>query len=278
MAKGPTSCSVATPQGQAIGGRRENLKTIPAGTIRRRLRAYLGTDHVRHDGVLLPPKEMRPCGFELKDDRRWLESAQAEVERLVRNCGLTSSSRLLDLGCGPGPLAIGMIKRQVVVEAYRGLDVNRGSIDWCNRYIAKNHPSFEFVHLDVLNLRYNPAGRNLERYKVIPFRNREFSIIYAYSVFSHMVERDVRIYLGEIARLLAPKGRFFMTGFLEKGVPRTTINPVNYRKIWNGPLHCVRFEKEFFESMLSRCGLALDRFEYGTETGGQSALFIRKEA
>jgi hypothetical protein len=91
-----------------------------------------------------------------------------------------------------------------------------------------------------------------------------------------MVEEDVRIYLREIARLLAPAGRLFMTGFIEENVERVTANPEECRTDWKGPLHQVRFERGFFESMLDEAGLTLDRFDHGTEDRGQSALRVSR--
>jgi hypothetical protein len=52
-------------------------------------------------------------------------------------------------------------------------------------------------------------------------------------------------------------------------------NPQDYLKLdWRGPLHCVRFDRDFFESLLSTAGLRVDRFEHGQETDGQSMYVL----
>jgi len=234
-------------------------------------------DHVIYEGVALPPADLRPCGRDFKTDRHWLGSARSEADRLVRDLALTSGSQVLDIGCGPGRLAVGIVDRLGIIEAYRGLDVDRRVIDWSTRYITTDHPTFQFLHLDVSNPRYNPGGRSLNGGVSFGFRDERFSIIYLYSVFSHMVERDVRIYLKEIARLLAPEGRIFMTGFIEENVPEMTANPDEYGRDWKGPLHQVRFERDFFESMLDESGLSVDRFDHGIEDNGQSALYASRK-
>lgn len=254
------------------------MKTGLPREIRNKVIALMGKDHVRLGDVLLPPEDLRSSarGRELKNDQVWIDSARGEAGRLVRDCGLTAASRVLDVGCGPGRLAIGILQSLGKIEAYRGLDVDRRPIDWCTRYITKDHPTFRFVHFNVENARYNPGGKRLDGGVAFPFPDREFDIIYLYSVFSHMEEKDVRAYLREFGRVLATEGRIFMTGCIEEGVPSTSVNPRDYKKDWRGPLHCVRYERGFFESMLSEHGLAVDRFDYATETGGQSAMYVSR--
>ena len=59
----------------------------------------------------------------------------------------------------------------------------------------------------------------------IPISDRQFDIIYLFSVFSHMTSDEVQLYMGEFQRLLAPSGKMFLTAFVEEAVPDMTINP-----------------------------------------------------
>ena len=53
-----------------------------------------------------------------------------------------------------------------------------------------------------------------------------------------------------IAEILAPQGRALMTAFVENDVPDWEENPTDYRKLpWKGRLHCVRFDRRFFEDL-----------------------------
>ena len=89
-----------------------------------------------------------------------------------------------------------------------------------------------------------------------------------------MTSSDIQIYLREFARLLTREGRVFLTAFVESGVPDEEENPPGYGLDWHGSLHCVRFEKQYFENMVETAGLGVVDFRHGTETNGQSALLL----
>ena len=68
-----------------------------------------------------------------------------------------------------------------------------------------------------------------------------------------------------------------MTCFVEEGVPAWEENPAQYGPLeWKGRLHCTRFARRHFEDHVDAAGLAVDRFEYGRETDGQSLYVLRK--
>jgi len=91
------------------------------------------------------------------------------------------------------------------------------------------------------------------------------------------MDEDTAAYLGEVSRLLKPGGRAFVTAFVEEGVPDVEENPAGYGPLeWSGPLHCVRFDKAFFEGMVRAAGLEVDSLEHGQETDGQSLYILRK--
>lgn len=233
---------------------------------------------MRYKKVILPAKHLRFCGTKFRDDEYFLASAQAEANRLVEHFGLTVNSRVLDVGCGVGRLAIGILSRIGEIQHYRGVDVSKRSIQWCQRHITREHSSYQFIHIDVKNLRYNPSGKAIDVDFRLPFDDQElFDIIYLYAVFSNMTKEDVRSYLKEFQRLLAPSGKIFLTAFIEDGVPDMTINPRGYKgRNWKGPLHCVRYKKDFFESLLAENGFGVNHFDYEKETDGQSALYISR--
>ncbi|HEX8276672.1 MAG TPA: methyltransferase domain-containing protein [Longimicrobiaceae bacterium] len=242
----------------------------------RRARLWLAPEYVTRDGVRLPPPHLRFCGPEFKDDGYFLASARGEAARLVGECGLTPASRVLDVGCGPGRLAIGILDRVGRVAEYRGIDVHRPSIEWCDRHLGRSDPPFRFQLVDVRNARYNPEGADLASTIRLPVADGRFDIAYLYSVFSHMLPPDVRGYLREIHRLLAPGGILFFTAFVEEGVPDVSENPDGYVQSWLGPLHCVRYQRGYLEGMLGDAGFETVRFVYGRETNGQSAVYARR--
>lgn len=244
--------------------------------LNRKLRCILGKDHVVQQGLLLPLGNRRLCGPEFQDDEYYLASAKAEDARLRKWCGLSAESRVLDIGCGYGRLAIGILAAGSPVADYQGFDVSEPCIDWCNRHFSRMDPHFHFTHIDVRNSRYHPAGKEIGAGYRLPLADASVTIINLYSVFSHMTGDHVRSYLEEFRRILAPKGMVFLTAFVEENVPDEVVNPEGYRMAWRGKLHCVRFSKSFFEGMLAANGLTIVKFDYETETDGQSGYYLQK--
>lgn len=230
---------------------------------------------VEVDGIRIPPAGMRLGGAHFLDDREFVESGRRDVRKLVEGFGTGADSRVLDIGCGVGRLPIGMLAEFGKIRSYTGVDVSGESIAWCERNIAPFNPGAEFILLGLRNDRYNPAGHELDEAFRIPV-DPGFDAIFLYSVFSHMETEEVKIYLREFHRLLSPDGGVFLTAFVEDDVPDMTVNPEGYGPLeWEGPLHCVRFSKGFFEELLRESGFEAVRVDRGTETDGQSAIYLR---
>ena len=230
---------------------------------------------VRYKNMTLPGYHLRLCGPKFQDDEHFFKSAEMEVDRLVANFGLTNKSRILDVGCGVGRLAMGLLRKMEDITYYRGVDVKKIHIDWCKRYIEKKHLNFRFTHVNIENLRYNPTGEVANSNFKLPYKDQDFDIIYLFSVFSHMTVESVKEYLREFHRLLVPQGKIFLTAFVEDEVPEMTINPRDYGTVkWGGPLHCVLYNRMYFESLIKSNNLTIDRFDYESEK--QSSFYIFK--
>ena len=238
------------------------------------LRRRFTPDHISFENLVLPARHLRRCGAEFQDDHHFVESARLEANKLTDLCGLTVDGQVLDIGCGPGRLAIGWLASSEDMPNYHGMDIDKASIDWCVEHLAPLDARLEFTHLNLFNERYNPRGEPFTRTTRLPFESSYFQGIYLYSVFSHMTSSDIQIYLREFARLLTREGRVFLTAFVESGVPDEEENPPGYGLDWHGSLHCVRFEKQYFENMVETAGLGVVDFRHGTETNGQSALLL----
>jgi len=233
-------------------------------------------EHYKLD--ILPRR--RCCGPEYDDNEYYLKSAKAEAKRLS-DIGLTTDTRILDIGCGQGRLATGLLTNGKKMKYYWGVDVQARSIEWCQKYITKKHPTFQFAHIDVMNARYNQKGKSLDKDFRFPFDDGGFDIIYLFSVFTHMVMEDIKIYLKEFNRLLSPSGKIFFTIFVEKDVADMTINPEGYQeklglKKWSGKLQCVLYDKAFFEFMLHGNGFKIDHTEK-TDEWGQEGIYVSRK-
>src|SRR5262249_38985285 len=127
---------------------------------------------------------------------------------------LRPAEGVLEIGCGPGRMALPLTGYLAADGRYVGVDVVARAIRWCQLHITPRHPNFTFLHADLFNRRYNPRGAIQARDYVFPFLDGSFDFVFLTSVFTHMDPEDARHYLHEIARLLQPTGRLFCTWFL----------------------------------------------------------------
>jgi len=95
--------------------------------------------------------------------------------------------RWLDFGCGSGRIAR-HVARSPAVGRLTGIDVDSKAVAW----LATAFPAGDFHTIAA-----EPPA---------PLPGSSFDVVYAVSVFSHFDERLADAWLGEIARLLRPRG------------------------------------------------------------------------
>jgi SAM-dependent methyltransferase len=230
-------------------------------------------DCLRIDGLPVPAKHLRLCGRAITDERHYVETARQEARRLIEKCACSSQSTVFDVGCGYGRLAIGLYSELKKVQ-YTGIDVVPAAVNWCKRHI-RYQANFKFYHLDIRNERYNPKGVKLEEGFRFFLSDRSQDIIYLFSVFTHMVEKEMVIYLRDFHRLLRPNGRLVLKAFVEENCPSVEINPNRYIFEKNdGVLHVVRYEKSYLNTLLTKCGFRLIDFSHRSELDQQSTLIL----
>jgi SAM-dependent methyltransferase len=120
---------------------------------------------------------------------------------------------VFDFGCGCGRIARQLIQQTPRPERYLGIDVHRGMIQWCRDNLMPAAPGFEFLHHDVLSLGLNPGEGKPDR-APFPADNQSFTLVQAFSIFTHLTERQTVHYLSEVARILRPDGVLHSTWFL----------------------------------------------------------------
>lgn len=210
-------------------------------------------------------------GRHFKRDQDFIEAGVRDAKLLRQRAGLGRRKRLLDWGCGAGRLAIGIKHLIGDIADYHGVDVQPELLHWAADNLSSEH--YRFTLVDARNARYNPDG---EPSYEIPAEPGTVDVLYAYSVFSHMLTDDVAGYGATIARILAPEGRAMVTAYVEEDVPDCVENPADYndRLEWKGALHCVRFNRQFFEATMYDAGLVVKEFVHGRETDGQSMYIL----
>jgi SAM-dependent methyltransferase len=139
-----------------------------------------------------------------------------------------NGNRILDLGCGNGRFCI--LFSEMPVE-YFGLDPMKEQIDFC-RETFSGWPHLRFSQIDVRNEVFHPTGAfSAEEYR-LPFSDRHFDDIVAYSVFTHLQNLPAaKNYMAEIKRCLKPGGRLFTTWY--RSPPDTKPDQYVGRTVYN---------------------------------------------
>lgn len=222
--------------------------------------------------VPLPPPELRWGGSQAKNDDFFINSAIGSVNRLKSGCNLNKGSCLLDIGCGPGRMLIGIDRVLGSVKHYIGIDVHKPCIDWCKVHLEPVCTYANFLHLPINNARYNPTGQlSADNFSI----NTPFDVAYLSSVFTHMKLAEVERYLVEMRKNIKKEGYIYCTAFVEQNVPIETENPKDYITDWSGPLHCVRFNRFYFEDMLLRIGFRIESYQRMFRGHGQTHYVLR---
>ena len=142
---------------------------------------------------------------------RWIWEYRAYLTLL---CGLRSDSAVLELGCNHGRTALGLIDYVAPPGRYEGLDILAGEIEFAQGSIQRARPHFRFTHADVRNDAYNPGGALEAATFRFSWADASFDVVYAASLFSHLVPAAAANYLRESRRVLAPGGKCLFSFFV----------------------------------------------------------------
>ena len=129
--------------------------------------------------------------------------------------------------------------------------------------------------MDIRNERYNPKGAvTLREGWKFPYEPDSFDLIFLYSVFTHLDLDSACTYLADFPRILAPGGNVVLTAYVEEDVPNIVVNPEDYRPRTSGPLHRVRYERQYFANLVEQRGLRVEDTEHEEGYDQQSFLYL----
>jgi SAM-dependent methyltransferase len=206
------------------------------------------------------------------------ESAARDTAEFLDRLGvLEPTDDILDVGCGAGSMAAELAKRIGPGRRYVGFDVHGPSIRWCQRRFAGD-PRLSF-HLAAIASPYGVrSGAPAASYR-FPMEDGRAGFILAKSVFTHLLEPEVRHYLREIRRTLMPGRGAVLTAFLfdrcapQAGPARRAFpfadSSGNVR--WRSrlrPTAAVAYDRIFFESLVAEAGIRVQWVSPGYFPGG----------
>jgi SAM-dependent methyltransferase len=240
----------------------------------------------------LPPVGLRFMG---EDDNRLIAVGDELAELLVAY-GLTAEASILDVGCGYGRLALGLLHATGHRGRYLGFDILRRQIDWCRASISPAFPSLRFEHFDIRNERYNPGGMIEPTEASFPARSARTDVCALFSVFTHLYRPDIERYLDEIRRVLRPGGVAITTWLLfdEARLPHVTASSALYPMVHvldevtryseeGNPLRAIAYEEEAVRGMIRNARLEVLTVDRGTWAGepgrtAQDLVVLRRSA
>lgn len=193
---------------------------------------------------------------------------------LIREqCDVLPTDAVLDIGSGCGRVAVPFTE-YLTTGTYVGLDIVLPMVEWCRANISSRYPQFSFEHADVSNTFYSKTGADAASY-TFPFPDNSFDVVFATSVFTHLVPASARRYAAEIARVLKGDGRALVTFFLLKGDSEIKVPAgpppaaLPYRRDGyalsdeHRPEAAIAYDEAVAIAILERESLAIERLIYG---------------
>lgn len=167
---------------------------------------------VAYETDLIPPLSL--MGTEgitvLEEWFRWAE----EWSFLLRQYGkIQMNSRVLEIGCGLGRTAFPL--RYILLNgSYDGFEICKYKIDFLQENFTRAYPNFNFIWANIHNTYYNPGGEIAAEKFVFPYEDNSFDIVYAASVFTHLLPVITENYFTQTARVLKKDGRAIFSFFV----------------------------------------------------------------
>jgi SAM-dependent methyltransferase len=184
--------------------------------------------------------------------------------------------RVFDFGCGCGRVARQLLLQEQQPERYLGVDLHSGMIRWCQENLTPAASQFQFVHHDVFDDSFNP-GEDKPSWAPFPAPDREFTLVNAISVFTHLTEANVAPYLQESARILAKDGVVHASFFLldKRAFPFMQPHANALYVSWEHPSAAVVFDREWILQTARDAGLTVVRTHPPQMRGYQWLLELR---
>lgn len=175
------------------------------------------------------------------------------------------NATVLDIGCGCGRTARYLINNRWISK-YIGFDVVETSIKWCQKFLAPPWNGVaEFYWFDLYSAEYNPTAALKAEDLQFPVKDGSVDVIFAASLFTHLLEPDAQHYLQEIGRVLAARGTAILS---------IHNNPARGIK-FGGNETRIDIESDYFAELATAAGLC--EGERIDDFGGQEVFIFRRD-
>jgi len=205
------------------------------------------------------------------------------LDHLVKLAGLQPQHRVLDIGSGIGRGAVPLTSFLNEQGSYEGFDVVELGVVWCQRHITTRFPNFLFRYVPLANDLYREDGEDPARFR-FPYDDGAFDIVFANSVFTHMLPEEVGHYLQEAHRVLKPGGKILATFFILNETSKSLMAkqedgfqfPFDYGhyRLFDQKVKSanVAFEEDYLNGeLIGKSGLTLLESHYGYWSGREKA-------
>jgi hypothetical protein len=190
---------------------------------------------------------------------------------------------VMDYGCGPGRLLVGLLSANICFRKYIGVDVGITDIQWLmetypastnsttvlrtqERNGKEQQQDTEFIRVNIKNERYNKHGQTLDTDSMeiaettifTPQLNKMLTgtvdIMILRSVFSHMLAADIYHHLHALYPIFKTKAGSMVVSLFVNTKPSSPAETVVSQESIHRGNHIVLISKQVFENMLYETG------------------------
>lgn len=239
---------------------------------------------IRRKNPLIPPRRLI-WGGPVLTSKTFYEWGKGDIKLFIENCQIRPEHRILDIGCGIGRCAIALTEFLDYKGKYEGFDSHKEAIEMCMN-ISAQYSNFNFTYADIYNEFYNPNGSIKSSEFQFPYDSEYFNFIFLISVFTHMFDDELQVYLSEISRVLKIGEICFITYFILNDeslmLMKKGKSAFDFKHHYQGcfisnkkrPGNAVAYEGNYLKKVYKENGLQIEKILYGTWRRKEESLPI----